>query len=118
MRHLTRVQKFHRTDEERKRLKIQLSRGLILNGQITTFSTRAKWFRSFFDRLVTLAKRADGDQKLIFTRLRKYFDEPTVKVFIEKVLPKTLNRQGGYTRIYKIKEPFTNEEKSIVIITE
>lgn len=118
MRHKTRVQKFHRTEEERKRLKIQLSRGLILNGQIITFSARAKWFRSFFERLITLAKRADGDQKLIFTRLRKYFDEKTVKVFIEKILPKTLNRNGGYTRIYKIKTPFTNEEKAVVLITE
>lgn len=118
MRHLRKVQKFHRTKEERRRLKIDLSRALILNGQITTFKTRAKWFRSFFERLVTLCKRADGNTQLQFQRLRKYVDEPTARKFIEKIYPTLKERQGGYVRVLNYQEPFSVHQKAIVTIVE
>lgn len=119
MRHLkSNSQKFHRTEEERKRLKLDLTRALIRSGQITTFKTRAKWFVPFFDRLVTLCKRAEGDIKLQFHRLRPYLDEATSRRFIEKILPKLQNRNSGYTRVLNYKKPFSVHEKAIVTILE
>jgi ribosomal protein L17 len=119
MRHLkSNSQKFHRTQEERKRLKLDLTRALIKAGQITTFKTRAKWFAPFFDRLVTLCKRADGDVKLQFHRLRPYLDEATSRQFIEKILPKLQTRNSGYTRVLNYKKPFSVHEKAVVTILE
>ena len=118
MRHLRKVQKFHRTKEERRSLKIDLARALIINGQIITFKTRAKWFRSFFERLVTLCKRADGNTQLQFQRLRKYVDEPTARKFIEKIYPTFKDRQGGYVRVLNYHQPFSVHQKAIVSIVE
>jgi large subunit ribosomal protein L17 len=119
MRHLkSNSKKFHRTQEGRIQLKRDLVRGLILSGQIITFKERAKWVRPFFDRLVTLCKRADGDVQLQFKRVRPYLDEATARKFIEKILPKLKDRQGGYTRLLRYKKPFSDSEKAILSIVE
>ncbi len=116
MRHQKLSSKFHRDYEARKKLKVDLARSLILSGKIITFSARAKWFRSFFDRIVTLSKRAKGDEKLIYHRLRKYFNEQTSKFFIKNVLPKLSTRNSGYTKIYKLQDKFGASSKSIVVL--
>lgn len=118
MRHLRKNQKFHRTYEERKRLKIDLSRAIIEKGQIITFKTRGNWVRSFFERLVTLAKRNDGNLQNQFKILNQYFDEKTSRRFIEKVLPKFKDRKGGYLRVLNYKEPFSLHEKVIVSLVD
>ena len=38
--------------------------------------------------------------------------------FLEKVLPKLQERQGGYVRVLGYKEPFNEHEKAIVTIME
>jgi large subunit ribosomal protein L17 len=118
MRHRKNTKKFKRTEEERRRLKIDLSRGLIKNGQIVTFTARGKWFRSFFERLVTLCKRAGDDTHLAYRRLRVYLDEETSRIMLEKIVPKMKNRNGGYTQQYKLSQDFSNHDKSVIRITD
>ncbi|NJK71040.1 MAG: hypothetical protein HC932_02155 [Thermales bacterium] len=67
-----------------------MSRGLINSpeGRIETFTTRAKWFRPKFERLVTLVKKAGDDQVLAYRRLRKYLPEKESRIMIEKIVPK------------------------------
>lgn len=117
MRHQKKSQKFHRTEEDRKRLWIDLSTGLIKNGQIVTFSTRAKWFRSRFERLVTLVKRSGSDTQLAYSKIRPFLKEENARRLIEVIVPK-LNRTGGYTQVYKLSAPFSDKEKSLVRITD
>jgi large subunit ribosomal protein L17 len=120
MRHKKNTKKFKRTEEERRKLLRDLSAGLIKSGQITTFTARAKYFRPFFERLVTLCKRAlaKGDTQLAFRRMRVYFDEPTARIMVEKIAPKMQNRNGGYTRQFKLSIPFSTHDKSVVKITD
>lgn len=116
MRHLKNTKKFKRTEEERRRLWIDLCNGLILNGKITTFTARAKWFRPKFDRMVSLVKRAGEDKQLAYTRLRKYFNEPVARKMIEEVVPSLSSRNSGFTSIIKLHQDFSPHDKSMVLI--
>lgn len=117
MRHQKKSQKFHRTEEERKRLWTQLSTALIKNGQITTFSARAKWFSSKFERLVTLVKRSNDDQKLAYSKVRPFLSEDVARMLIENIAPKFKERTGGYTQTFKLGVEFSDLDKSVVRIT-
>lgn len=118
MRHKKNTKKFKRTEEERKRLWKDLSAALIINGQITTFTARAKWFRPKVERLVTLVKRANGDKKLAYTKVRPFLSESVARKLIEEVAPKYTNRNGGYTRLLKLDAPFSEHDKSLVAFVE
>lgn len=117
MNHKKNTRKLKRTEEERRRLKIDLSRALIKSGQITTFTTRAKWFRRFFERLVTLVKRSKTTQEA-YRKVSRFLDEDTARTLIEKVVPKLVNRNGGYTSLLHYKTPYNSHDKSIVTIVE
>lgn len=108
--------KFHRTEEERKKLWKDLCTALILHGQIITFTARAKWFRPKFERLVTLCKRAKDNPKAAFYRCRKYLSEKVARKLIEDIVPKLQDRQGGYTAQYKLTSEFSQHDKSLVKI--
>lgn len=118
MRHLKTTKKFKRTTEERKRLWTDLASALIKHGKIVTFTTRAKWFRPKFERMVTWCKDAGEDQVLAYRRLRPYLSEVDSRKLITEIVPKLKDRQGGYTRQYKLSENFDTQDKSIVLITE
>jgi large subunit ribosomal protein L17 len=118
MRHLKNTKKFKRTEEERKRLWTDLSSGLINSGKIITFTPRAKWFRAKFDRLVTLVKSAGEDKSLAFRKVRPFLNEKDSRKLIEEIVPKLCNRQGGYTRQYKLGKDFCTLDRSVVIISE
>jgi ribosomal protein L17 len=118
MRHRKLSKKFHRTEEERKRLWIDLSTGLIKNGQIVTYSARAKWFRSKFERLVTLVKRSGEDTQLAYKKVRPFLHEVDAKKLIEVITPTMKDRVGGYTQVYKLSAVFSDKEKSLVRLTQ
>jgi len=106
MRHKKHVKKFHRTEEERKKLWTQLCTALIKEEQIITTTEKAKWFRAYFDRLVTLCKRAGGDTKLAYYKVRPFLSEPVARKLIEELLPNLQSRNSGYTAQYKLVKPF------------
>jgi ribosomal protein L17 len=118
MKHRKNTKKFKRTEEERRKLKIDLTRALIKNRQIITFTARGKWFRPFFERLVTYCKRAGDDTQLAYRKVRKYLDEETSRILIEKIVPKLQSRNGGYTQQYKLSQDFSTHDKSVIRITE
>ncbi len=118
MRHLRKTKKFKRTEEERKRLWVDLSRGLIQNGKIVTFTARAKWFRPKFERMITWCKNTGGDTQLAYRRLRPYLSEKDSRKMIEEIVPKFLDRQGGYTAQLKLAQDFSTLDKSVVMLSE
>lgn len=119
MRHLKKnSKKFKRTDEERRRLAKDLITALALNGNIVTFTARAKWFRPKFDRLITLVKNSEGNTKLAYTKIRPFVSEKVARKLIEEIVPTLLDRQGGYTMQIKLFQEFSPHDKSIVKIVE
>jgi len=73
---------------------------LLKNGRIETTVTRAKETRKLAEKMITLAKRGDlhaRRQVLSFVT-----DKEVVKVLFEEIAPKYQERNGGYTKIYKL----------------
>ena len=119
MRHKKNTQKFKRTEEERKRLWIDLVRGLIQSGKVVTFTTRAKWFRPRFERLVTRVKRAGEDKVQALRVLTPYLSEKDAKKMVDEIVPKFQERSGGYTRQYRLSSDFNSQQdQSVVLLSE
>lgn len=116
MRHLKKTKKLKRTIEERRKLFVDLSRGLIKSGTITTFTTRAKWFAPQFERLITNIKKSGEDEVLALRKMRRYFSEEDSKKIVTEIAPMMKNRNGGYTRIFQVKSNFSTLDKSIVTL--
>ena len=73
---------------------------LLKYGRIETTVTRAKETRKFAEKMVTLAKRGDlhaRRQVLSFVT-----DKEVVKALFEEIAPQYQERNGGYTKIYKL----------------
>lgn len=81
---------------------------LIEHGRIKTTLAKAKALRPFAEKIVTLAKKAEvsdtGEQKLHYRRqaIARIRNKDAVKKLFDEKVSEFTNRQGGYTRIYKI----------------
>ncbi len=95
--------KLNRESAIRKSIISGLTKTVILNGYVVTTEARAKEVRKFVDKLITYGKRGT----LVARRKALAFVNNDTKV-IDKIfneLAKTYEtRNGGYTRIIKIKE--------------
>lgn len=100
MQHSIFGRKLNRTSNERKRLFRNLSRSLILHGQIRTTYAKAKSIQPYVEKLITQAKKdAEVSTKRLLLRDLPYND--VVKKLYE-IAPLFKNRKGGYTRIIKL----------------
>ena len=73
---------------------------LLENGKIETTVDRAKEVRRVAEKMITLGKR--GDLHARRQALAYITKEDVVTRLFEDVAPKYKDRQGGYTRIYRI----------------
>ena len=73
---------------------------LIENGSIETTLTRAKEVRAMTEKMVTLGKKNTlASRRAALAFITK--EDVVTKLFTE-IAPKYENREGGYTRIYKM----------------
>ena len=73
---------------------------MLTHERIKTTLPKAKELRSWADKIVTLGKKGDlAARRRAFDLLR---DRDAVKKLFEVIAPRFKDRQGGYTRIYKI----------------
>ena len=85
-----------------------LAVALITHGRIQTTLTKAKALRTFIEKVITLAKKAeaanDAARKLHFRRLAisRVRDKQAVAKLFDELVTEFTARSGGYTRIYKI----------------
>src|SRR5947208_2393765 len=99
MRHLKAGRQLGRNASHRLALMRNLSRALIEHGRIITTVAKAKEARSFFEKLVTLAKKGTlHARRLALARLR---DKEAVTKLFEEIGPRFQDRPGGYTRVVK-----------------
>ncbi len=97
--------KLNRRSDNRKALLRDLATQLILHGRIQTSVVKAKELRRVVEKLITMAKVGDlANRRLAgeFVRDLSINDETALQKLFKEIGPKYANRNGGYTRIYKI----------------
>ncbi len=105
MRHGFALRKLNRTHEHRQAMFANMASALIKHEQITTTLPKAKELRPIVEKLVTMAKKAQKDEKrslnlrrLAIARIR---DEEQAKKLFDTLGPRYAERSGGYIRIMK-----------------
>ncbi len=119
MRHRVAGKRLNRSSGHRKALRRNLVTALLYHEQIETTEAKAKAIRGQAEKLITLAKRglvAEQEdpnrgvhaRRLAAGRLNRWMTGPdgtrtdVVKKLFEEIAPRFENRQGGYTRMYKV----------------
>ena len=73
---------------------------LLENGQIETTLTRAKEVRSMTEKMITLGKKNTlASRRAALAYITK---EDVVKKLFDQIAPEYADRNGGYTRMYKL----------------
>ncbi|MDE5926030.1 MAG: 50S ribosomal protein L17 [Helicobacter sp.] len=99
MRHGHGYRKLGRTSSHRKALLKNLSIALITSEKIETTLPKAKELQSYFEKLITKAKKGDSmAHRLVFSHLQH---KDSVKKLVKEIAPKYASKNGGYTRIIK-----------------
>ena len=73
---------------------------LLENGRIETTVTRAKEVKRLADKMITLGKR--GDLHARRQAIAYITQEAVVRQLFDEIAPKYTERNGGYTRIYRV----------------
>ncbi len=95
--------KLGRESRIRRSILAGITKDVIMNEAVVTTDERAKEVRKFVDKMITYAKKGD------LTSRRKALaflenDTEAVKKLFDVLAPKYADRNGGYTRIIKLKE--------------
>ncbi|MBQ9501366.1 MAG: 50S ribosomal protein L17 [Lentisphaeria bacterium] len=100
MRHRVDTFKIGRSGAHRRAMLANMVSSLFANGRIETTVVKAKAAASFAERLITLGKKGElHHRRIAFSRLRS---KDAVKTLFDEIAPKFADRQGGYTRIFKL----------------
>lgn len=92
--------KLGRPTDQRIAMLRNLVNSFLKNGRMETTQARAKETQKLAEKMITLAKRGDlhsRRQVLAFVT-----EEDTVTKLFDTIAPKYVERNGGYTRIYKL----------------
>ena len=95
--------KLGRESRIRRSILAGLTKDVINNGYVVTTEARAKEVRKFVDKMITYGKTGT----LVSRRKALAFlhnDKAVVSKVFDELAPKYANRNGGYTRIIKLKE--------------
>jgi large subunit ribosomal protein L17 len=96
------------TREHRRAMLSNLAASLITHGRIQTTLTKAKALRPFVEKVITKAKQAAAKtEKKDAVHLRRLAladvrDETAITKLFNETHKEFANRNGGYTRIYKL----------------
>lgn len=95
--------KLGRDNKHRRSMLANQTKDVIMNEKIVTTETRAKEVRKFVDKMITYGKKGT----LVSRRKALAFlhnDKEVVSKVFNDLAKRYENRNGGYTRIIKIKE--------------
>lgn len=100
MRHRISGRKLSRHTKHRELMFRNMLVSLLQHERIRTTLAKGKELRIWADKIITLAKENTlHARRLAFARLR---NETIVKKLFDEIAPKMKDREGGYTRIYKM----------------
>ena len=107
--------KLGRDNKHRRSMLATLTKQLIINEKIETTETRAKEVRKCFDKMVTYGKSGSlVSRKIALAFLHK--ENECIKKVFNELAPRYKDRNGGYTRIIKLKE--RKGDNSLMVILE
>ena len=95
--------KLGRESRIRRSILAGLTKTVLTNGYVVTTEARAKEARKFVEKMITYGK----DGSLVSRRQALAFlhnDKDVVSIVFNELAPKYQDRNGGYTRIIKLKE--------------
>ena len=95
--------KLGRESRIRRSILAGITKDVIMNEGVTTTEARAKEVRKFVDKMITYGK----DGSLVARRKALAFlhnDKAVVNKIFNELAPRYAERNGGYTRIIKLKE--------------
>ena len=98
--------KLNRRSDQRKAMLRDLVTQLIIHERITTTETKAKELQRLADKMVTLGKkgtlaaRKQAAQTVRFLEASE--DQNALQKLFSDIAPRFTERNGGYTRIYKM----------------
>ncbi len=99
MRHRKSGKKLNRNSSHRQAMFRNMAVSLIEHEVIKTTLVKAKELRRFAEPLITLSKEDNiGNRRLVFNRTRS---KAAVGKLFSDIGPRSIDRQGGYTRILK-----------------
>jgi large subunit ribosomal protein L17 len=100
MRHRVAGRKLSRHSQHRSLMFRNMLVSLLEHEQLRTTLAKAKELRRWAEKMITLGKKDSlHARRLAFAVLR---DEDSVKKLFTEIAPRFKDRQGGYTRIYKL----------------
>lgn len=100
MRHRVAGRKLSRHTQHRELMFRNMLVSLLQHERIRTTLAKAKEFRGWADRMITLGKKGTlHARRQAFAFLRNH---EMVKKLFDEIAPKLKDREGGYTRIYKM----------------
>lgn len=99
MRHAGGYRKLNRTHTHRKAMFSNMAVALLTHEQIKTTLPKAKELRRFADRMITLGKKGQlNNRRQAFAFLR---DDDAVSKLFSTLAERYKDRSGGYTRVLK-----------------
>ena len=110
------------TREHRKAMLSNMGASLIKHGRIETTLTKAKALRPFIEKVITKAKKAAAQTEkkdaihLRRLALKDVRDETAVTLLFNEKYKEFANRNGGYTRIYKLGAPRMSDAAEMALI--
>jgi large subunit ribosomal protein L17 len=100
MRHRVAGRKLSRHSQHRELMFRNMVVSLLEHERVRTTSPKAKELRSWADKIITMGKKGTlHARREAFALLR---NESIVKKLFDEIAPRMKDRQGGYTRIYKV----------------
>ncbi|KKB27077.1 LSU ribosomal protein L17p [Mycoplasmopsis meleagridis] len=113
------TQIYSRDTKWRKSVMRTLTSELLVHGRLTTTLTRAKELRRHAEKIITKAKNPTlANRRLVAAYLRSTLannKESLLKYLFNEIAPKYKERNGGYTRIYKIVSRRGDNSKMAII---
>ena len=99
MKHKLKGKKLNRTSSHRKALFKNMAQAIIKHEQIITTLPKAKTMKPIVDKLITLAKKGSlHARRQAFSKLR---DDKMVTKLFGTLATRYVDRQGGYTRVFR-----------------
>lgn len=104
--------KFKRNKNQRKALFTGLMSAMVLRGSIETTEEKAKSIKGDVEKLVTKAKK---DEAVARRLLQKYLKPLEIDKLITEIAPKFKSRNGGYTRLIKTGNRFSDNASMAIL---
>ncbi|MEA3323374.1 MAG: 50S ribosomal protein L17 [Patescibacteria group bacterium] len=114
MKHRKTGRQFGRVRSQRKALMNSLLSSLLIHGRIETTEAKAKEMKSAIDKIITKAKRANGEKMEIVRKVEGELSKEAVQVLVNN-MNKFDSRDSGYTRVIKL-SPRRSDSARMAII--